>query len=115
MGNIIKELSDHGRGFAKIGTVFLRAKELTPEAKGLLTFMLSASPTFQFSVAGAAKCFANTTEKKIRRIMKELKVKGYLTVTQERKENGKMDIMIYTVREEPLLLTNTDAEEKNDK
>lgn len=114
MANIIKELSDHGRGFAKIGTVFLRAKELTPEAIGLLTFMLSSSPTFQFSAAGAARCFANTSEKKIRRIMKELKVKGYLTVTQERKENGKMDVMIYTVREEPLLLANTNAEENND-
>lgn len=114
MGNIIKEPSDHERGYAIIGTVFLRAKELTPEAKGLLTFMLSASPTFQFSVAGAARCFANTSEKKIRRIMKELKVKGYLTVEQDRTERGKWSETYYTVREEPLLLTDTDAEEEND-
>lgn len=114
MANIIKELSVHrDKGYATIGTVLLRCKELTPEAMGLLTFMLTASPKFNFSVAGAARCFANTSEKKIRRIMGELKEKGYLTVEQDRTERGKWSETYYTVREEPQLLTDT--AEENDK
>ena len=61
----------------------LRDKELSLKAKGLMSYMLSLPPEWDFSVVGLASCLAES-KNTISKILNELIDKGYMERKQER-------------------------------
>ena len=61
----------------------LRDKELSLKAKGLMSYMLSLPPEWDFSVVGFASCLAES-KNTISKILNELIDKGYMERKQER-------------------------------
>jgi hypothetical protein len=61
----------------------LRDKELSLKAKGLMSYMLSLPPEWDFSVVGLASCLAES-KNTIGKILNELIDKGYMERKQER-------------------------------
>lgn len=64
-------------GYMVVKTDFLRDKELSAKAMGVLAFMLSCSDEWDYSINGLANCMADG-KSAIRAAIKELEERGYV-------------------------------------
>lgn len=85
----------------------LRDTSLTLQAMGLLSFMLSCSDNFKFSIEGLTRISA-CGDTATRSALKELREKKYVVV-EPRKENGKIVEWNYHIYEKPQI-ENPDVE-----
>ena len=78
----------------------LRDTNLSYQAMGMLSFMLSNDSDFKYSIIGLSKCASNG-ETSVRSILNELKEKGYLIITPIRSDNGRIESWDYDFFESP--------------
>lgn len=78
----------------------LRDTSLTLPAMGLLSFMLSCSDKFKFSIEGLTKC-SGSGETATRTALMELRNKGYVVVSRSTNEQGKVAEWVYDIYETP--------------
>lgn len=101
MGNgVIVKVPRH-KNFSTISNIFLRDKNLSLKAKGLMAFMLSLPPDWDYSVRGLVTA-TGTGRDAILSALKELREHGYLKMAQAKEGNGRFGTVFYTVIEEPL-------------
>ena len=81
--------------------------KLSLKAKGMLCTLLSLPSTWNFSEAGLCK-LSSDSRTVIRSALQELIQNGYLTRTQSKEDGGKFGEMIYTIYDEPTVVTKTD-------
>lgn len=78
----------------------LRDTNLSYQAMGMLSFMLSNDTDFKYSIIGLSKCASNG-ETSVRTILNELKEKGYLIITPIKSDNGRIECWDYDFFESP--------------
>lgn len=81
-----------------ISNSYLRDRNLSLKAKGLLTVMLSLPDTWEYSVRGLASICAESTGA-VNRSLQELEDKGYLVRHQIRLNNGHAGRIVYDIYE----------------
>lgn len=86
--------------YAVIAKHHLRNKTLSYKAKGLMTFMLSVPPEWDFSLAGLA-ILASDGIDGVRSGIRELEKHGYLSRKRIRDVTGKLGDVEYTIHEIP--------------
>ncbi len=86
MCKLIVNKINHCEGFTTIDNTLLSDKNTSLKAKGLLCFILSLSPNWDFSREGLVACLKEGRDA-INSIFKELETNGYLKVYKSRK-NG---------------------------
>lgn len=86
--------------YTTISNYHLNDKNLSFKAKGLLTFMLSASDDWVYFEKGFASCSTDGIDK-IRSGLQELEEQGYLVRARERDDKGHLKNTIYEVFEIP--------------
>ena len=90
--------AEHRKNYTKVDNGYLKDKQLTLSAKGLLTVILSLPNTWSFSFRGlVAICKEGRTA--VNTALKELEVAGYVTRCMARDESGKFNGYEYTINE----------------
>ena len=91
---------EKNRNYTVINNEFLRNKELSLKAKGLLAVCLSLPDTWNWSIAGlVAICKESITS--VRSSLKELEEYGYVTILKTKDDKGRF-IYEYTIYETPV-------------
>jgi|GEM_PF-1310222 len=88
------------KNFTILSNKLLQDKRLSFKAKGLMAFMLSLPPDWDYSIEGLAYCSKDGINS-ITTALKELKQCGYLTMERTRDTKGRLDGTEYIIREEP--------------
>lgn len=105
--------------FVVMSNEFLRNKELSLKAKGLLAMILSLPPEWNYSINGlVAICKENITA--VRNSLKELEEHGHVVIEKKKNEKGHF-VYNYTIYESPidlpvqenLVLDNVDMEKQH--
>jgi len=86
--------------YAVIAKHHLKNRTLSYKAKGLLTFMLSVPPDWDWSLAGLATLASDGIDG-VRSGIKELERQGYLSRRRIRDPNGRLGDIEYTIHEIP--------------
>ena len=90
---------EKNQNFTVMSNQFLRNKELSLKAKGLLAVCLSLPPTWEYSMKGlVAICKESITS--VRNTMKELEEHGYMQVHKLKNDKGQF-YYEYVILEEP--------------
>lgn len=92
-------LVEKNRNYTTISNVFLKDKNLSLKAKGLLAFILSLPDNWDFSVSGLIP-FLKEGRDSIFKAVEELKKYNYCH-TEQTKKNGKFDKVKYIFSETP--------------
>lgn len=87
--------------FTVIPNEIIRNKDIASSTKNILLTMLSLPRDWNFSISGLVSCVREGAET-IRKALVELEKIGYITRTRERKENGTLGGMMYTVYQYPV-------------
>ena len=91
---------EKNRNYTVINNEFLRNKDLSLKAKGLLAVCLSLPDTWNWSIAGlVAICKESITS--VRSSLKELEEHGYVTILKTKDDKGRF-IYEYTIYETPI-------------
>lgn len=91
---------EKNRNYTVINNEFLRNKELSLKAKGLLAVCLSLPDTWNWSIAGLVSiCKESITS--VRSSLKELEEYGYVTILKTKDDKGRF-IYEYTIYETPV-------------
>jgi predicted transcriptional regulator len=86
--------------FVVMSNEFLRNKELSLKAKGLLAMILSLPPEWNYSINGlVAICKENITA--VRNSLKELEEHGHVVIEKKKNEKGHF-VYNYTIYESPI-------------
>ena len=99
-GNLVRFKVPRNNNFVVIGNHYIRDKNLSLKAIGLLTMMLTLPDNWDFSLTGLAAIRSEGIDA-IRSTIKELEKKGYLQKTAIRNENGRFGKTVYEVSEIP--------------
>ena len=91
---------ERNSGYTVMSNHHLRNKELTLEAKGLLSQMLSLPEDWDYTLAGLSHINRESIDA-IRTAVWELEKAGYILRRQGRDEKGKMTAIEYTIYEQP--------------
>lgn len=86
--------------FSIVSNAIIRDTNLSLKARGLFILMLSLPDRWEFSVRGLSKIAGEGVDA-IRSGLKELEKQGYLLRERERKADGRLGDMEYTLYEEP--------------
>lgn len=86
--------------FSIVSNAIIRDTNLSLKARGLFILMLSLPERWEFSVRGLSKIAGEGVDA-IRSGLKELEKQGYLLRERERKADGRLGDMEYTLYEEP--------------
>ena len=81
---------EKAKNFTILSNKLLQDKRLSFKAKGLLAFMLSLPPDWDYSIEGLAYC-AKDGKNSIRTALNELKECGYLVMERARDDKGRLD------------------------
>ena len=95
---VIKVVKD--KNFTVMSNYHLRDRRLSFKAMGLMSFMLSVSDDWEYSVNGLAQC-AKDKKDSVLSALKELKEYGYLKIENKRNEKGVFQGSVYTIYEKP--------------
>ena len=87
--------------FTIIPNEILRNKEMKSSTKNILLTMMGLPPEWDFSIAGISACVYEGRET-VQKALVELEKLGYITRKRERKENGTLGAMIYTIHQFPV-------------
>ena len=93
--------------FTVVDNTFIRDKNLSLKAKGLMLCMLSLPPEWDFSVAGLVKAIKTDRRDALMKSLAVIESEGYLTRTRERDSNGKVRAAIWTVSDTPIKKINS--------
>lgn len=99
--------SGRKKGFVVLYREAAQDVRLTLEARGLLAMMISLPENWEYTVSGLS-VKAGCGKDKIRRLLKELQVVGYLIREQGHDQSGKFSTNIYILQDEAPLSGNTD-------
>lgn len=99
-------------GFTVMSNHHLRNTTLSFKAIGLLSFMLSCPPSWDFSVEGLQRC-AKDGRDSVNTGLSELENAGYLVRKKIRDKNGSFAGMEYVLYEEPQNVTEAGEEKEN--
>lgn len=92
---------EKNRNYTVINNEFLKNKELSLKAKGLLAVCLSLPDTWDWSIAGlVAICKESITS--VRSSLKELEEHGYVAITKLKDDKGRF-VYNYTIYESPVI------------
>lgn len=91
----------HLNNFTSITNQTIQDKDLTWEATGLLTYLLSLPEDWDINVVDLANR-KKTSKYEVRKIIKELISKGYMVTKTERDVRGYIRKVDYTVTEQSL-------------
>ena len=100
-----KKVSD----YAVIAKHHLKNRALSYKAKGLLTFMLSVPPEWDWSMAGLSTLASDGIDG-VRSGIRELEKHGYLTRRRIRDANGRLGDIEYTIHEIPQTLPGNELD-----
>ena len=92
----------HKTDFTRIANSALRDDRLSLEARGLLSFMLTMSDQWEFSIKGLAYQHG-VGEKTIMRLVKELKAAGYIIQERHKDKKGVIDSCTWHIYESSTL------------
>lgn len=87
--------------FTIIPNEILRNKEMKSSTKNILLTMMGLPTEWDFSIAGISACVYEGRET-VQKALVELEKLGYITRKRERKENGTLGAMIYTIHQFPV-------------
>lgn len=93
--------SDKKSNFTIISNYYLKDKNLSLKAKGLLTLMLSLPMDWDYSVAGLA-AISKEGKGAISSALSELEEAGYTIRSQNTDKNGKFQKMTYIIFEQSI-------------
>ncbi len=91
---------EKNRNYTVMSNYHLRDKRMSLKAKGLLSYMLSCSDEWNFTVKGLESVLKEGRDS-IRAGLEELEKLGYLVREQQRTETGSFDKVDYIIYEEP--------------
>ena len=91
---------ERNTGYTVMSNHHLRNKELTLEAKGLLSQMLSLPEDWDYTLAGLSHINREKIDA-IREAVKELEKAGYIVRSRERDEKGRLRGADYVIYEQP--------------
>lgn len=100
MSNGTKITTPRHSNFSIVSNIFLRDKELSLKAKGLMAFMLSLPPEWDYSIAGLIKT-TGAGKDAIHTGLKELRDKGYLIMNRRKDKAGRFSNVDYILVEDP--------------
>ncbi|MCC8013706.1 MAG: helix-turn-helix domain-containing protein, partial [Eubacterium sp.] len=91
---------EKNKNFTAMSNYHLWDKRLSFKAKGLLSFMLSVSDSWKFTIKGLASMAKDGTDS-VASAVKELEATGYVVRSRSRNEKGQMGEVEYTIYENP--------------
>ncbi|MCC8097837.1 MAG: helix-turn-helix domain-containing protein [Eubacterium sp.] len=97
-GTVVRVKKDSN--FTAMSNYHLWDKRLSFKAKGLLSFMLSVSDSWKFTIKGFASMAKDGTDS-VASAVKELEATGYVVRSRSRNEKGQMGEVEYTIYESP--------------
>lgn len=106
MAQLLRDFVKVENDFTIIPNEILRNKEMKSSTKNILLTMFSLPPTWDFSITGIATCVKEGRDN-VQKALVELEKIGYITRKRERKPNGTLGVMIYTIHQFPV------SEDKN--
>lgn len=106
MAQLLRDFVKVENDFTIIPNEILRNKEMKSSTKNILLTMFSLPPNWDFSIAGIATCVKEGRDN-VQKALVELEKIGYITRKRERKPNGTLGVMIYTIHQFPV------SEDKN--
>ncbi|MCD8158648.1 MAG: helix-turn-helix domain-containing protein [Clostridiales bacterium] len=119
-GTVVRVEKD--KNFTAMSNYHLWDKRLSFKAKGLLSFMLSVSDSWKFTIKGLASMAKDGTDS-VASAVKELETTGYVVRSRSRNEKGQMGEVEYTIYENPCdnnaieenadFFTQSDSENEN--
>ena len=89
------------KDFMAIHNNIFKDKTISLKAKGLLAFMMSVPPDWDYSLAGLAACNKDGLVS-VRSALQELEDNSYVKLTKVRNEKGQIVDMQYDVSDEPV-------------
>lgn len=90
------------RDYTVMSNHHFRNRNLSLKAKGIMSLMLSLPEDWDYTVAGLAKLSKDGIDS-VRSALKELEDEGYLKMTRERDEKGKLGKASYVLSENPIV------------
>lgn len=106
MAKLMKDFVRIENNFTIIPNEILRNKEMKSSTKNILLTMFGLPSDWDFSIAGISTCVYEGYET-VQKSLVELEKMGYITRKRQRRENGTLGAMIYTIHQFPV------SEEKN--
>ncbi len=91
---------EKNKNFTAMSNYHLWDKRLSFKAKGLLSFMLSVSDSWKFTIKGLVSMAKDGTDS-VASAVKELEATGYVVRSRSRNERGQMGEVEYTIYENP--------------
>lgn len=101
MPKLLRDFVRIENDFTIIPNEILRNKEMKSSTKNILLTMFSLPSTWDFSIAGIASCVFEGRET-VQKALVELEKIGYITRKRERRKNGTLGAMIYTIHQFPV-------------
>lgn len=105
-GGIIRTVRDRNHPYKVVNTRFADDKRLSFEARGLMAYLLAKPDDWQVRFNDLIKQSPDAKRQKLRGILKELELHGYLVREKVRKAHGRFD-WVSTVYETPELMIAT--------
>ena len=93
----------HTRDFTAIPNSLLQDQRLSCRDRGLLVWMLSKPPNWQFTKKGILAEMEQDGERSVQAGVKKLQETGYLIIKRERQGKGKLAKTIWSVYDIPQL------------
>lgn len=101
MAKLMKDFIRIENNFTIIPNDILKNKEMKSSTKNILLTMFGLPSDWDFSIAGIATCVYEGYET-VQKALVELEKIGYITRKRDRRDNGTLGAMIYTVHQFPV-------------
>lgn len=101
MARLMKDFVRIENNFTIIPNEILRNKEMKSSTKNILLTMFGLPSDWDFSIAGISTCVYEGYET-VQKSLVELEKLGYITRKRQRRENGTLGAMIYTIHQFPV-------------
>lgn len=101
MAKLLRDFVKVQNDFTIIPNDILRNKEMKSSVKNILLTMFSLPPEWDFSISGIAAVVTESRDT-VQKALVELEKVGYITRKRDRKENGTLGAMIYTIHQFPV-------------
>lgn len=98
--------TEKNKDYVVVSNIFLKRKDLSIKAKGLLAYMLSLPDDWKFTIGGLASQLKEC-KSSVAAMLKELELNGYLRRRYTRTTCGLIAEAVYEIFEEPVLCKPT--------
>lgn len=104
---------EHTHNYMTMSNQYLRDKQLSLKAKGLLSMMLSLPDDWNYSIRGLSTICKDGVDA-IRGAIRELEAGGYVVRSHKRGKGGRIEDIEYMIYEEPVRQGQSDQEISKD-